>query len=49
MLFLGQAAHTIFNNDNRPVDDDAKVKGAKTHQIGTDLALDHPRDGEKHR
>src|SRR5262249_48595204 len=49
MLFLGEAAHTILNDNYRSIDDDAKVKGTEAHQISAYLVLDHPRNGEEHR
>ena len=48
-LSMGESAYTVLDDHDGAVNDDAEVQGPQTHQVGTDLLLDHPRKGEEHR
>ena len=48
-LRMGQAAHAVFDDHHRPVDDDAEVQRPQAHQIGAHLVMHHACEGEQHR
>ena len=48
-LCMGETSHTVLDDHNRPVDNDAEVQCPQTHQIGAYLVGHHPRKGEQHR
>ena len=48
-LLLGEVPQGVLGDDDRPVDDEAEVEGAKAHQVGADPSLDHARHGHQHR
>ena len=47
-LCMGQAAHTVFNNDHGTVNDDAEIQCAQAHQVGTNPVIDHAKKREQH-
>ena len=48
-LGMGESAYAVLDDHDGTVNDDAEVQGSQTHQVGTDLLLDHPGEGEEHR
>ena len=46
---MRQAAHAIFHDHHRAVDDDAKIECAQAHQVGADVVGDHAGKREQHR
>ena len=48
VLCVGQPADCVFNNHHRAVNNDAEIKRAQTHEVGTDFIGKHPGKGEQH-
>ena len=44
-----QFMHGALDDDDRPIDDDAEVDGAKTHQIGPHAREAHQNEREEQR
>ena len=48
LLLRHEPAQAIFDDDHRTIDNDAEIDGAKAHEIGAYLVLDHAGDGKQH-
>ena len=48
LLFMGQPADTVFDNDDGTVHNDPEVQRTQAHQVGADMVGHHAAKGEQH-
>ncbi len=48
VLRVGEPTDRVLNDHNCTIDNDAEIKSAKAHQIGTHLVGEHPCKREQH-
>ena len=49
MLLLGKASERVLDDDDRTIDDQAKVERAEAHEVRRHAEAQHPKAGQHHR